>query len=466
MEICVNEGYMFLEGVGWGMVKKNRYLFIVLPLIAVILAACGNGTDGRQGESSPVMTSEKTVGNSEPITLTFLEPSTGRSKEWFMEPFGDAIEKKFPNIKVNFVFGTKVNDKYYGLPEMLVAGENNIDVLMTSVGSFIPNVLDNGLQYDMSGLIKQNNYDLSKLENGPIDLMRQISGGGLYGLPVSASTATLIYNRAIFDKFGVAYPKNGMSWDETYELARKVTRTDNGKAYRGFVVSFEHLALTNQLSASYIDPKTNKAMFNSDDKWAKHSQNFQRFFQIPGNEVDDKTITLSSMHKAFTVDQTAAMYVNAFDPSILNPGPDKLDLDAVTLPQYSDLPGVGSQLYPSYFSVTNMSKHKEEAFQVIAWLTGDEFQMERAKKGFLPVVKSPSVRNALGQDVVYLKGRNAKAFLPEKAASPSLQSKFNRTADVEFQSQIYTYVLGKVDLNTMLRTTTEEVNKKIAAQTP
>lgn len=381
-----------------------------------------------------------------------------------MEPFGNAIEKKFPNIKVNFVFGTKVNDKFYGLPEMLAAGENNIDVLMTSVSSFIPTVLNNGLQYDMSGLIKQNNYNLSKLEQGPVELMRQISGGGLYGLPVTASAATLVYNRAIFDKFGVAYPKDGMTWDETYELARKLTRTDNGVAYRGFVVSFEHLALTNQLSASYIDPKTIKAIFDSDDKWGKHSRNIQRFFQIPGNEVDASSITLSSMHKAFTVDQTAAMYVNAVDPSFLNPGPNSLNLDAVTLPVYNDLPGVGSQLYPSFFSVTSTSKHKDEAFQVIAWLTGDEFQTERAKKGFLPVVTSPAVRSALGQDVAYLKGRNSQAFLPKQAASPSLLTKFNSIANVEFQSQIYKYVLGKSDLNTMLRSTTEEVNKKITAQ--
>lgn len=46
----------------------------------------------------------------------------------------------------------------------------------------------------------------------------------------------LFYNKDIFDKFGVAYPKNGMIYEETLDLdlARRVTRSDGGVQYLGF----------------------------------------------------------------------------------------------------------------------------------------------------------------------------------------------------------------------------------------
>lgn len=445
------------------MILKSRSVLkgFLLAFLAASVTACsggsgGSGTAGNTGGNNTDTDKQKP----EPVTLTFFEPSSGASVDWFMGLYGNDIQKKFPHIKVEFKFAQKINDKTVGLQEMIASGSNDIDVIVTSVGSLIPTIIDNGLEFDHSELIKNNKYDMSKLDPTPIQLLQELSGGRILGLPVGTTANTLVYNKDLFDKFGVEYPKDGMTWDEVYNLAVKMTRTDSGVNYRGFVASHSHVALVNQFSASYVDPVTKKALFSSNPDWAKHSQNLKRFHEIPGNEVDAKTVGLA--HAQFTTEKTAAMYVNSLDATFLNPQTFGINMDAISMPVYKELPGVGSQLYPNYFSIINSSKKKDAAFQVLAYLSSEEWQLERAKKGFTPIVKSETVRNAIGQDLPYLKGKNAKAFTPANPAKPSKLTEFNASANSLFLAELRKYIIGDVDLNTMLRKTDEVVNAKIA----
>lgn len=73
----------------------------------------------------------------------------------------------------------------------------------------------------MKDLIKRHNIDLSRFEPSIISALEKMSGGGLYGLPLYNDRMALYYNKDIFDKFGVPYPKDGMTWDEVIELSIK-----------------------------------------------------------------------------------------------------------------------------------------------------------------------------------------------------------------------------------------------------
>lgn len=48
-----------------------------------------------------------------------------------------------------------------------------------------------------------------------------------YGFPCNTGAAILIYNKNVFDHFGVPYPKHSMTWDEFFELAQKVNSYSN-----------------------------------------------------------------------------------------------------------------------------------------------------------------------------------------------------------------------------------------------
>lgn len=438
------------KGVTLAKFAKNATM---IGLLAVVASACsGANTGGNTTAGTTDSGKVPEVKKKDPVDLVFYQTSSGWTEAMFMEQYGDAIKTKFPHMNIKFIPSAKLTD--------LLASGTTIDVLFSSVGHIHAFLLGNNLQYDMTELIKKNNYDLSKLEPSTVDLMKKIANGGMYGLPVTNTVSVLSYNKDLFDKFGVSYPKDGITWDETYELAKRMTRNEGGVQYRGLVASVEHIAQTNQFSAGYVDPKTDKSLFGTNENWKKIAENLTRFYKIPGNEVDSKSGVLLAQVDAFRKDLTVAMMAHLAIP-------DKNDAiknwDMVKLPEFKELPGVGSQPYPTYFDITSMSKHKDEAFEAIAFLTSEEFQLKLAKRGDVPVHKSQTVRNAFGQEVEHLKGKNIKARLPEKLAEPMAMTTYDAQAKPRWVNNINQLITGtgNDDINTLLRKATEETDKDI-----
>ncbi|MDF2725617.1 MAG: extracellular solute-binding protein family 1 [Paenibacillus sp.] len=431
---------------------------LLLASVALgVLSGCGGGSSGQTGQAAEPNAKPST----EPVTLTFFNPVSGVNTEKFNSEYGDAIRKKFPHVTTKFI-GVDTANKIL-LPERIAAGEQ-IDIMYTSVGMIHENVLKSGLAFDMTDLAKTQKLDLNQFEPSTLELIRQISSGKLYGIPTSNSYASIVYNKDLFDKFGEAYPTNGLTWDDLYQKARKLTRNDGGIQYRGFVASFNHLALTNQLAASFEDAKTEKSTINN-DAWRKHVTNLARFYEIPGNEVTLTAAALTGQNNFFIKDRIAAMYANVFPVTYLDPqnaATKGMNLDAVSLPEYADLKGTGSQSYPTFFSVTGMSKHKDAAFQVVAWLASEEFQTMQSRKGIQTVLKNDKVRSEFAKDLTYAAGKNLNAFMPAKPANPSVVTINNSIEATTFMTNVHKIVSKELDVATALRQADDEINKKIA----
>src|SRR5690606_6581636 len=110
-----------------------------------------------------------------------------------------------------------------GLPEMVATG-NKFDIFFASIGNYESALFEHKLERDMTPLIESTKMDLSRIEPSVIEAMKKISGGKMYGIPVFNNNLVLYYNKAICDKFGVGYPKDGMTWDEALTLAKKLDR--------------------------------------------------------------------------------------------------------------------------------------------------------------------------------------------------------------------------------------------------
>jgi maltose-binding protein MalE len=94
--------------------------------------------------------------------------------------------------------------------------------------------------------------------------MKELAGGGMYGLPVSNQIMVMYCNKELFDKFGVSYPINGMNWDAAIELGKKMTRMDAGVQYLGLAVSSRHILRMNPFALPFVDAKTGKSTSRSD----------------------------------------------------------------------------------------------------------------------------------------------------------------------------------------------------------
>ncbi|TNJ63997.1 extracellular solute-binding protein [Paenibacillus hemerocallicola] len=437
--------------------KKLKFLAAASGLIGMLTACSGGaaGTEpsvGSDAKTSPAAEAAKAA--NEPAELVFYNTSNGWTKERFMEEYGDPIAKKFPNYTIKFI--TQENSQTF--PNLLAAGET-VDIMLASVGLTPTFLLNYGAQSDISDLIKKFGYDLSRLEPSMVDIQRQLAGGGIYGLPVTNSSAALFYNKDLFDKFGVAYPKDGMTWDELYALAQKMTRQDGGVQYRGLTIAFQHLMFLNQLSAPHVDGTTNKALFTA-DKFVRSFENLARFYKIPGNELPNNKFNLGTQREPFYKSLDIAMFL-----SLSGSGTTFGDMnwDAVQLPFLADAPNVGPQAYPNYFYITSMSKKRDAAFQVLDYVTSLDYQTWLAERGAFPVIRDPAkLMEKFGASNPIYKGKRVSSLVPGKFAVPTMKTRYQDITDKEVLEALGQYAAGK-DVNTALREAAERADKAIAA---
>lgn len=313
--------------------------------------------------------------NNEPATITFYTATANEPIGIFMENYGNPIKNKFPHYTIQYVRA----EKGTLIADLLATGTMNIDIIIDSVAGTYTDIIRYDLQSDISELIKKFDYNLERLEPQTIEMQKIMANGGIYGLPFSTSSTVLFYNRDIFDMFGVDYPHDGMTWDDLYVLAQRMTRTYNEIEYKGLAMAFTHLMRLNQLSASTIDLATNRAVLTSDD-YKQAFSNLVRFFQIPGNHMPTQVFSLNAQNDAFYKDHTAAMMLHLTRAA--KKYLDEVNWDVLRQPYFQDKPGVGPQTYPYYFYLTNVSKVRDATFQVLAFVTSDEFQKHIVEQGF------------------------------------------------------------------------------------
>lgn len=418
-------------------------------LFVFIVSACSNDSE-KDGASKTTKEIPKEA-VSAPANLTIYSTS-GWTEQAFNERFGDAMRKKFPQITFTYI----QSQKGMTYPD-LMAAQQPIDIIWESIGMFPRGPLQYGTQYDMTELIKLHNVDISRIEPTLLDVMAQMSGGKMYALPVINNTVILYYNKDIFDKFGTAYPKDGMTWDEVLDLNTRLTREDGSVQYAG--LGLGHYFATNSFSLSYVDPNTNKPTI-ADTGWKALYQVYTRMAETEGYKNKIRSLNRAPDVKSFVVDKDTAMFAGLANTH-MNQDMSSLNWDAVAYPTFKETPRTGPQSYPTYFGVSGISKHKDQAMDVIKYLVSDSFQLEVSKKGVLPVIKSAEVKEAFGKDTAFV-GKNVKAAFYDNFAPVAPRTYYDGEVEKIYSNDIVKLMLGETDLNTLMRNAEEAATKKIA----
>ncbi|WP_176706384.1 ABC transporter substrate-binding protein [Paenibacillus hemerocallicola] len=425
--------------------KRKWYALLICSMAA--LTACSGGKDDNPGSAAL----EKPK---EPITLTIH--GGGVTEEEFNSRFKEVLGKKFPHITVNYV----INAKGTMVPEMVAAGTIP-DIIRTDISTLLSNYLDLGLGEDLTPYVKKYNYDLARFNKVFMDELVALGrSNALYGLPVPPYFPhVLYYNKDLFDKFGVRYPRDGMTWDEVYELAKQMTRIDNGVAYRGFSFNPGATLRDNPYSLPILDPNADKLA--DQEKWKLIFENYLRFFQIPGNEIAANNSAEAGMFGKGTV----AMQVNQH--SVYQNIPPEVKYDYVAFPSMSGAPKLMPQRGPAYFSITKQSKHKDEAFQVVLEMLSDEIQMKDSLAGLPTTLASKPIQDALGKEhAVYgkvnmnaLNANQPAPFTPKRKAE--LPDVAGATQLALLYQSFFDAAQGKTDLNSALRQLDEKLKLEV-----
>lgn len=446
------------------MAMKKRTMLSLSVLLMVASACSGNdeGTgkaEGQETESdlTPSLAIDK------PVELTVYYMFSGLGREGFMREIGDLITKKQPNVTFRYLENEQ-GGNLAGL-QHLVATKQEVDLILGTPPVF-NDIMEAGLDAYIDDMVKKYRFDLEAIDSEVLSVLYAAGNGKLPGLAYKTIPLTILYNRDIFNKFGVEYLKDGMTWDEYYHVVQRITRVDGGVTYKGFANhQMGGYTANNQLSLPLIDTKTNKAAFDS-ARWKSYLDNILRFYTIPGIAINADDLKASSgggAYTKFTKEQSVGSlltYASNYPKKSL--GID-MNWDAAQYPQFPEAPETGSMPHMLYFALSSTSKHKEEAFKAMAAMTSEETQLSLARIGVIPVLKDQKkVLEVFGTGTDDLKGRNTKALIPAKYASAVPYSEFAQMANGVLGSKLDSVILGSKDLNTALREAAEQVNLEIA----
>lgn len=437
------------------MNKKLTGFVSTVAATMVVLAGCGGGDGGKEAAGSNASKgaepqAAQRPARTGPLDITMYTAGGSVTQEAFDDMYGNALRKKFPDVTFTYI----PNSKGSQIQDIITSG-TKIDIIFDSIG-YQAALRNLDIQTDLTPFIKSFNLNLGKFEQTTIDYQRNNGSGSIFGLPVWTATAGLYYNKDIFDKFGIAYPKDGMTWSELLQLSKQLTRNDGGIQYVGFVTSQASHATTNQLGQKFVDPNTGKALLENDGM-KKILSTLAPFYQIPGPTWNSTNLAVAAQRAMFEKDRTAAMYTNYSGGT----PPADMNWDVVSVPYYDDAKGVGAQAYPAYLSMSKLSKNPNLAFEIIEYLVSEEYQLENTRKGRATVLNNPDILKQYGANDPKFKGKNVAAMFPLKRAALGNYSAEESAASAQFSTAFNAVVLGNKDVNTALREAAEAANKAI-----
>lgn len=422
----------------------------------LLLLGCQSGSGGEHVSTGNDQTDaiEDVKKKPEPITLKLFN-NANTTQYNFETKFKAHVDKKYPHITLEFVLNQK------GTTMSELAAINQLpDLVYGKISD------RNQYMMDLTPLMEKHRFDKSKIK--PVlwetySFLTDTDKKTLF-VPFMTNMHLLHYNKSLFEKFGVPYPKNGMTWDETYELAKKLTRTEGSVKYMGFNLRDNlHFTQGPQMLLPYYDETTGKATLNSDN-WQRYLANFIRFFQIPGNEATKSGGELGK-DSLFLKEQRVAMY--AAHPLFstladMQAEGTTLDWDIVSLPYFPEAPRQGTSPNTNGLGITVTTKYPEEAWKVIELLVSHEVQLLNARQGYESVLADDAQhQKEFGSEYEVLKGKNISAIFYNHYAPTPKPNDFNSSIKGIVTDYFRKAAWGETDLNTALREANEAANKKI-----
>jgi len=136
----------------------------------------------------------------------------------------DDFQAVNPNIKVNVDVSDW--DSYWQKVDTLFAGGTPPDVFAMD-GPIFPDWQSRGVLLNLQPYIDATPGFLDGFY--PVALQDYKLPDGYYGLPRDFQTIVMFYNKDMFDKAGVPYPKAGWTYDDMRTMAKKLTVSSGGK---------------------------------------------------------------------------------------------------------------------------------------------------------------------------------------------------------------------------------------------
>ncbi len=376
--------------------KKLIALLLAIAMVACLFVGCSE---------------EKKPEKKDEVTITFWQAggdTVGASS--VMRLLLDKFELENPGIKVDYQAIPWSNDPHAQFQTAIAANEcadvlvlgSPLDFQLAGEGALMPldDLLTDEVKADLSDVLK-GECVYKGTENPDMT-------GKMMSLPLYGGTRAVLYNKEIFDHFGVAYPTEQLTHAELLEIAKKLTGEMNGKQVYGYGTratdSAQYIHFMWNYGAELIDVASMKAATDS-EAWRKGTEDYLKFYTEGVTPEGSVAMDATTQLQLF-VNGEIAMFVSAVDyaQAIIKepveegakPWTEKLGVAALVGQDYAT-----SYCGADVLAVNAATKHKDEAAKLLNFLMGTEAQATYCKNvGFFPGVKSAAADSYFADDPI------------------------------------------------------------------
>ena len=370
------------------MKKQLLVLFLVMVLI-VSLFGCGggSGTQNTTGNNSTTTAdsdnNETENGDDAQEEITLKVSLWDYSNTAYYKNMFDKVEETLNYINVEPVESSAA--EYDDLIQVKLSAKEDLDVVFTKGTPALSALI--GKNHVMA-LDEYMDHDAEFLKDKYSGLIEQlVLNDNTYGVPFRKDNNMIFYNKDIFDAAGVDYPEDGMTMEEYYELAKKLTSGEGAeKIYGAHVHTWPSNVSQFARRVETYDP------------WGADKFVLEPYYDVilrmqeEGLVQDFGSLKASNTHYSgvFYNEQAAMLQMGTWFINMLYENVE-FNWGVCSLP---NVEGIGNEKAiggVTPISIGSYAKHPEQAWDFIKYVTGEEGAIILAENGILPGYSSDAI---------------------------------------------------------------------------
>ncbi|HBL10587.1 MAG TPA: ABC transporter substrate-binding protein [Cyanobacteria bacterium UBA11162] len=357
-----------------------------------------------------------------------------------------------PHINVKFEV---ITDQYMDVIRTRLIGDAAPDVFYLDA-SEAPLLMSNGVLEPLDNYITPD-LDLADFKPGFLEAFKY--NGRTYGLPKDFSTLGLFYNKKLFEKAGLSTPPK--TWDELEDYSQKLTLDRNQDGRREqyglgivpelprqyfMIKAFDGDLANEQGYATFASPNSLKGLQDVINQYRK-----DRSSVVPSDVGASSASEMLGQGRVGMVIEGnwAIPYLQETFPTI--------EFGTTEIPSINGK--AGTMAYTVAYVMNKQAKHKNEAWELISYLTGKE-GMKAWSKGGVVLPTRNSVLAELGYDnsplyLPFIKGADYATLWQAQETLPIIVTHFNN----QFLSALIGEQILQVAMNKAQRLANEEIQE-------
>lgn len=337
----------------------KRFLFSSAALVSIFLLSCGPSP----GKAK--------------VVLQYMMWGTSEELKTVKE-YIQMFEKQHPDIKVKILH---VPQNYWDKLQTMITAGTPPDIMYISVERF-PAFVEKGVFLDLQPFLEEDPDFIKQFYPKVVDAFKY--QGHYYGIAKDFATLVMYYNVDMFDEAGVPHPKPGWTWKDFLEMAKKLTKDENGDGKPekyGFVLETwtgEWLPWIWQNGGEIW--KNGEFVLGKPPYLEANAQafDFLRDLIYKYKVAPDPTVTANLQPSQMFLTGRCAMatYGRWYCMDLRNVT--RFKWNTVELPRGKKK---ATTLFTVAYCIAKQTKHPREAWELVKFLTGPEGQKATARSG-------------------------------------------------------------------------------------